>query len=289
MPSLHANATSTSREIAAIASRCDKIQFPHASIECRRALYSAASSTGRHYHDDANLVFTLSGSLIQSMGSETTVLNPHSLMYVPAGEMHATTFGRRGARCFFVSIDAMWIERKLDSAKIDGSRPKITPGRSYLQPFGLKMYEEFRDPDSLSAMIVEGALLELFGRWSREGRERRQGGPGWLRSVKILLHDSSRESISLMDVSHTVGMHSSQVSREFHQAYGMTVGEYIRKLRVDYVADKLRYPGRRPEALTALALEAGFSSHAHMSSVFGRITGMSPSQYKKAHGITSTW
>jgi AraC family transcriptional regulator len=289
MSALHANATSTSREIAAIAARCDKVQFPNATIECRRALYSAASSTGRHYHDDANLVFMLSGSLIQSMGSETTVLSPHSLMYVSAGEMHATTFGRTGAGCFFVGIDANWIGRKLDCAKIDGTKSRITAGKSYLQAFALKMYEEFRDPDSLSEMIVEGALLELFGRWFREGSERRQGGPGWLRSVKILLHDSFRESISLEDVSRTVGVHPSQIAREFHYAYGVTVGEYIRKLRIDFVAEKLRHPGKNTEDLTDLSLQAGFSSHAHMSSVFKRIIGMTPSQYRKAHGMTSIW
>ena len=289
MRSLNANAASISREIAVIAARCEKVRFPNSGIECRRALYSAASSTGRHYHNDANLVFTLSGSFIQSMSLQATLLTAHSLMYVPAGEMHATSFGSRGARCFFVGIDAMWIGRRLDGAKIDGTRPRITAGRSYLQPFALKMYEEFRDPDPLSEMIVEGALLELFGRWFREGSPRHQGAPGWLRSVKILLHDSFRESISLADISQSVGVHPSQIAREFHRAYNVTVGEYIRKLRVDFVAEKLRHPGGRAEDLTDVALQAGFSSHAHMSSIFKRMTGMTPSQYKKAHGITSTW
>ncbi|HZS54534.1 MAG TPA: AraC family transcriptional regulator [Bryobacteraceae bacterium] len=288
MRSLNAKATNNAREIAALASHCDKIHFPNASIECRRALYSAASSTGRHYHDDAYLVFMLSGSLIQTMGSETTVLSPNSLMYVPAGEMHATTFGSHGARCFFVGIDAMWIQKKLDSATIDGSRPRITEGRSYLQPFGRKMYEEFRDPDSLSEMIVEGALLELFGRWFREQSLGHRWAPGWLRAVKIFLHDSFRDSISLADISRAVGVHPSQIAREFHRAHDVTVGEYIRRLRTDFVADKLRNAGKLPD-LTDLALQAGFSSHSHMSAVFKQRTGMTPSQYKKAHGIASIW
>jgi len=289
MRSLNGNAASTSREIAAVAARCDKVPFPNAGIECRRALYSAASSTGRHYHDDANVAFVLSGSLAQSMGSEATILTPHSLMYVPAGEIHATSFGPRGARCFFVGIDSMWIARRFDSAKVDGTEPRITAGRSYLQAFALKMYEEFRDPDSLSEMIVEGALLELFGRWFRESRENCHSAPGWLRAVRIFLHDSFRESISLVDVSRAVEVHPSQIAREFHRAYSVTVGEYIRKLRIDFVAEKLRHRGRNMEDLTDLALQAGFSSHAHMSSTFKRMTGMTPSQYKKAHGITSMW
>src|SRR4051794_25713048 len=172
MPSLHASATSVSREIAAVAAHCDKVRFPNSGLECRRAVYSPSSSTGRHYHDETNLVFTLSGSFIQSMASEVTVLTPHSLMYVPAGEVHATSFKPHGARCFFVGMDAMWTRRKLDSAKIDGATPRISTGSSYLQSFALRICEEFRDPDSLSEMIVEGALLELMGRWFREGSKR---------------------------------------------------------------------------------------------------------------------
>jgi AraC family transcriptional regulator len=289
MRSLNDNVASMSREIAVIAARCDMVRFPNSGMECRRAVYGAATSTGRHYHDDANVVFTLSGLLTQTMGPQATVLTPHSLMYVPAGEIHATTFGPHGAHCFFVGIDAMWMERRLDSAKIDGTRPRISTGSSDLQAFALKMYQEFRDPDSLSEMIVEGAFLGLLGIWFRERSERHQCAPGWLRSVKILLHDSFRESISLTDVSQAVGVHSCHIAREFHHAYSVTVGEYIRKLRVDFVAERLRYPGKNTEALTDLALQAGFSSHAHMSSVFRKMTGMTPSQYKKTYGITSTW
>jgi len=289
MWALKENGASASREIAAVAARCDKFRFQTSGIECRRAIYRAASSTGRHYHDDTNLVFTISGSLTQSMSSRTTLLTPSALMYVPAGEMHATNFGPGGASCFFVAMNAEWVDKRFDNAKIDGSEPRIIGGASYLQSVVLKMYEEFRQPDELSDVIMEGALLELFGRWFREGKLTSREIPGWLRTVRNLLHDSFRESISLEDLSQTVGVHSSHIAREFHGAYGLTVGEYIRKLRVDFVSAQLRNPNRKQIPLTDLALQAGFSSHAHMSSVFKRVTGMTPSQYQKAHGAISIW
>ena len=289
MRALKENGASASRETAVVAARCDKFLFQKSGIECRRAVYGAAISTGRHYHDEANLVFTLSGSLTQSMSSRTTLLPPSSLMFVPAGEMHATQFGPQGASCFFVATDAVWVDKRFDNVKIDASEPRIVSGASYLHSVALKMYEEFRHPDALSDIILEGALLELFGRWFREGRNPLRDTPGWLRTVRTVLHDSFRESISLSDLSHTVGVHSSHIAREFHGAYGLTIGEYVRKLRVDFVAAELRNSGTKEHCLTDLALRAGFSSHAHMSAVFKRTTGMTPSQYQKAHGVTSMW
>jgi AraC family transcriptional regulator len=203
--------------------------------------------------------------------------------------MHSTEFGPGGAYCFFVAVDATWVSKRLERCEVDGATPRIATGANHLQSFALKMYEEFKNPDSLSELIVESALLELMGRWFRGERDGYRDAPGWLRSVKTLLQDTFRESISLSDLSQAVGVHSSHIAREFKRAYSCTVGEYIRKLRVDFVAEKLRTSGKGGTSLTDLALQAGFSSHAHMSSVFRSVTGMTPSQYQKAHQITSIW
>ena len=287
MRSLSENTASKSRETAVIAALCEKVRFQNSGIDCRRAVYTAASSTGRHYHDDSIVVFTLSGSFTQTMCSRSTVLAPSSLMYVPAGEIHATDFGQHGACCFFVATNEGWMGKRLERANTDAGQPRIAVSHSYLQVFALKIYEEFKNPDSLSELIVEGAFLELLGRWFREGNHLQQDAPAWLRNVKSFLQDSFRESVSLNDLSQAVSVHSCHIAREFHRAYGLTIGEYIRKLRIDFVAEKLPNSGKHGNSLTDLALQAGFSSHAHMSSVFKRVTGMTPSQYKKAHGITS--
>jgi AraC-like DNA-binding protein len=223
------------------------------------------------------------------MCSRATVLPPSSLLYVPAEEIHETTFGSDGALCFFIAIDGVWVEKRFESARIDAGRPRITTGSSHLQTFALRMYDEFKNPDSLSDLIVEGALLELLGTWLRQENHRYRDAPAWLRSVKMLLHDSFRESISLSDLSQAVGVHSSHIAREFHRVYNLTVGEYIRKLRVDFVAENLRNCSKGGDSLTDLAVQAGFSSHAHMTSTFKRVTGMTPSRYQKVHRITSIW
>jgi AraC-like DNA-binding protein len=80
-------------------------------------------------------------------------------------------------------------------------------------------------------------------------------------------------------------VHPSHVAREFRRAYGMTIGECVRKLRVEFVAEQLARPRKDAASLTDSALDAGFSSQAHMAAVFNRVIGMPPGQYRKAHGL----
>ena len=203
------------------------------------------------------MVFAFSGSFALTMRSCETVLGSHSLLYLPAGEMHANVFGSHGAGVFITAIDPAWIGDRLEVVNADADRPRIAPA-GYLRGLAHKMYEEFKSPDALSDLIVEGAFLELLGRWFRDGFLQHRDAPAWMRRVKALLQDSFRDPLSLKDVAQVAGVHPSHVAREFHRIYGMTVGDYIRKLRVEFVAEQLVQPHKRKKedtvSLTDLAL-----------------------------------
>jgi AraC family transcriptional regulator len=231
-------------------------------------------------------VLPLAGSITHIERSQETVLQSKSLLYLPAGETHADVFGPVGACCFITSIDPAWISNRLEGNHITGQVPRVAEGGD-LYALGLKLYEEFKRPDNLSGLIVEGAFLELLGRWYRKHSHRSRGAPVWLKRVKTFLEDSFRESISLSDLSYVAGAHPAHVAREFHRVYGLTVGAYIRKMRVDFVAERLSTSSEETPALAHLALDAGFSSHAHMSWTFKRTMGMTPSQYRRVHRIAS--
>jgi AraC family transcriptional regulator len=260
------------------------VQFSNAKIDCRQSHYVAGTLRQRHFHDNTWVVFTFTGSFALTMRSGENLLTPRSLLYVPAGEAHANVFGSQGAHVFITAIDHTWIGDRLDIVSSEAERPRIAPA-GFLQELALKMYREFRCPDALSDLIVEGAFLELVGRWFREKFHNDRSAPSWLRHVKGLLEDSFRDPLSLNQVAQAAGVHPSHAAREFHRVYGMTIGEYMRKLRVEFVAAHLANPRKDAVSLTDLALSAGFSSHAHMAAMFKRVLGMTPSEYRKAHGL----
>lgn len=279
----HPNSSRNSQAPAEIAQERHSLQFELSGTACTQASYAPSSCTGLHYHEDSNLVLVLSGSLKHRMCSRSTALGTSSVLYVPAGELHDTNFGSDGTSCFFIGIDDTWVKGRLDGLDSGSLPPAIMPEGGTLRPLVLKIYQEFVNPDSVSDLIVEGALLELIARWQRQGTGRNRKPPAWLESVRTILHDSFRESLSLNHLAAEVGIHPSHIAREFHNTYRLTIGEYIRQLRIAFVADQLCGPLIQG-SLTQLALLAGFSSHAHMCSVFKRVLGMTPTEYKRVHG-----
>jgi AraC family transcriptional regulator len=255
---------------------------PRLSIQSAEVHYDHSASMMPHYHDEACLVLLLSGFAAHTEGRQSIELHPGSVLYLPPAQRHSDVFGPRGAHCVVSKIDPMWIHRF--GSEFDGLNLRVTRD-GHLYALGVAIHQEIKKPDDLSELIVEGSLLELLGRWKRDRRRRAQCVPAWLERTKTMLVDSFCESISLQDISRSVGVHPVRIAREFRRFYGVTAGAYVRKLRIDFVAERLSAPGKAAySTLTDLALDAGFSSHAHMSFAFKRITGFTPSEFRKLHG-----
>jgi len=261
-----------------------QLQFSNASIDCKQAHYHAGALRERHYHDSTWVVFTFNGSCSLNMRATETQLTPKSLVYVPAGEVHSNVFGSQGAKLFVIATDPAWVSNRLDMLSSESEKPRVAPAGLFTG-LALRIYREFRRPDTLSDLIVEGSFMELLGRWMRQESHKGRSAPLWLRQIRGLLHDSFREPFSLNQLAQVAGAHPSHVAREFRRAYGMTIGEYMRKLRVESVAQQLAQRSKNTASLADMALDAGFSSQAHMSAVFKRVIGMTPSEYRRAHGL----
>jgi AraC family transcriptional regulator len=252
------------------------------NVQSTEACYRHGASMLHHHHDEACLVLVLSGFAAHTEGRHSIDLRPGSVLYIPPAQRHADVFGPVGARCVVNKIDPLWINRL--GLDFEGQTPRVTRD-GHLYALGVAIHQEIKNSDDLSALIVEGSLLELFGRWKRDRRHRTQRLPPWLERVKTMLVDSFRESVSLQDLSRSAGVHPAHIAREFRRVYGVTIGAYVRKLRIEFVAERLSAPWKAPHStLTDLALDAGFCSHAHMTFAFKRITGFTPSEFRKLHG-----
>jgi AraC family transcriptional regulator len=74
-------------------------------------------------------------------------------------------------------------------------------------------------------------------------------------------------------------VHPVTLARAFRRSFGCTVGEYLRRLRIERATEQLA-GGDTP--LAEIALAAGFADQSHFSNVFRRRTGMSPSAFRRA-------
>ncbi len=92
------------------------------------------------------------------------------ILYHPAGELHAQSFEMTPVDLFRLEVNPVRLQYP--------SHPDLfMDGRDFRGgiPVGLanKLYQEFREPDSVSHLAIEGLGLELIAALSRDSRRRK--------------------------------------------------------------------------------------------------------------------
>jgi AraC-like DNA-binding protein len=96
-----------------------------------------------------------------------------------------------------------------------------------------------------------------------------------------LVHHSDVEflPISLSEhLSGLIGTDYSTISHLFSSAEGITIEKFTILQKIERVKELLSYGEL---TISEIAYKLGYSSNAHLSSQFKKITGMTPAQYKK--------
>jgi len=73
-------------------------------------------------------------------------------------------------------------------------------------------------------------------------------------------------------------MQPPSLARAFRRRYGCTVGEYVRRLRIEFACREL---AGSEKPLASIAQNAGFFDQSHFSKTFKLLTGQSPAAYRK--------
>lgn len=230
-----------------------------------------------HAHEHPFFCVPLQGAFVEQVGRRERVLQRRSAFFHPAGEAHAELFRHGAARLFNIQVGAELISRLAEfDVQLPASHIPMGPGR--VSVLGLQLYDEYRMGGE--RLVVDGLLLTMFGelvKW-RAVRER-AGVPRWLEQVRSILHDQSPRDPGLVELAATVDVHPAHLARSFRRAFGCTIGDYSRELRVR-IARRLIEAG--DGSLAGIAIESGFSDQSHMTRVFRRVTGMTPAAYRRA-------
>ena len=230
-----------------------------------------------HSHYTASFYVVLQGGLTELSRRKRRDLAKGSIVFTPPGEIHRDIFHAQGGRCFLAEFLPAWDDRLLISGmKIEESVERNNTELIYL---AFKLYKEFRHADNLSALTVEGLGLELLAEFCRHSNDKSNGhSPGWLCQAKDLLHDRFADPLTLADIAVQVGVHPVHLARAFRKRHRCSIGEYQRKLRIEYASRQLLLTSL---PIAEIALSAGFSDQAHLSRVFKNQTGTTPARYRE--------
>lgn len=94
--------------------------------------------------------------------------------------------------------------------------------------------------------------------------------------AREVLHGHGFERVSLDRIAREVGVSPNYLTQAFTRSEGQPLYRYQLGLRLNRALVELPHSND----ITALALDLGFSSHAHFSTAFKASFGQSPSEYR---------
>lgn len=250
-----------------------------AGIRLSELAYPPDFRTPKHSHEAHRIIVRLRGNSIQTHGNRTVTRIPSTVGFYCPGDIHSDHFLPPGARNLNIEFSPghnlsslrNWLE---------------TPNRSFvvndpaLRCLCPKLYNEFRQPDELSALAIEGLVMELVAWLFRGniGNSSEKQPPCWLQQAEGLIHNRYAERLTLAEISRAVGVHPVHLARRFRKFYKCSIGEYVRRLRIEFAMEQISKTRR---SLSELALAAGFSDQSHFSRTFRKLAGVTPRQFKE--------
>lgn len=174
----------------------------------------------------------------------------------------------------------------LRSARLVYPRPAATD-----RPEGIPAAEVPQPVDAVGGAAVSGAPAAAQGvetdgapgsrqpDWERMGREWSElvRESGWWRDPGLTAPILARH----------LATNTAYLSRALNSGLGHNFNEFVNLLRVQAVQDELARPDQQRDLL-AVALDAGFNSKASFNRVFKRLTGETPSDFRRRKGLPTS-
>lgn len=238
------------------------------------ATYPANTHVPVHTHETAGLAVVLTGGYHKYMANADHQCVRGMLTVEPPSVPHGEAYGQVGARAILFEIRPPFLARLTDTMSCLDQ--PLCVRDSAAVSIGQRATRELRIADTASSLGLEGLAFELLAiierTTIRSGR-----APTWLARVRERLHDDFLHSVALPDLARTASVHPTHLAHVFRAHEGCSVGEYVRRLRVAWAADKLTTTCL---PLVSIAQMAGFADQSHFTRVFTHRMGVSPARYR---------
>lgn len=234
-----------------------------------------------HIHERPILGTMLSGSLHTEFSTRIQELTPASVFTEPAGERHANSIQRTGAHVLVIQPDLETSDRLRPANRLWEEISYLRNGT--IADRARQLSREVRSPDAVSPIAVEALVLEMIAFAVRLDESNRQGSrpPLWLAQARDLVHDRFLERLRIVDVAQAVAVHPSHLARTFREHFGVPLGTYIRRLRIEWAIHQVE---ETEDPLSGIAARGGFADQSHLTREFRRRTGLTPALYRELRG-----
>ncbi len=271
---------------------------PRLGIGCFRCPPSYPHWTGVNVNRGAPIIVFPRVPVRIAYGRHAAVVaDPARVMLYNSGEQYTRgVLCERGDECEWFAVAPHLLHEALSEFDPrlgdDPERPfRVKHGRGDAGAYLVqrRIFNAIRSDPAVDALWVEESFFAVLRR-VLAGVYARHSAPQTERAATRRARDEAAETIraalardiarswSLGDVAALVSLSAFHVCRVFRSRTGLSIHAYLNRLRLCYALERLERPGL---CLTQLALDSGYSSHAHFSSAFRAALGVSPSAVRR--------
>lgn len=230
-----------------------------------------------------SVVVTRRGAFTRRVENDTRLLASGSVSFWNAGESYAIAHPLAGGdRCTVFQLTEATLRTMLAGQKGQSTaRPRFTlherqlDGRAYLLHRHALDAARADVPDLLA---VEETMTTFLAA-SHAGPDVRRALGVSLSSrrhayaAQEVIAGRFREPITLAEVARSVGCSPFHLARVMRACTGASLHQHVMRLRLREALERLL---DEPHEIARIALDAGFASHSHLTTAFGREYGMTP-------------
>jgi AraC family transcriptional regulator len=226
---------------------------------------------GMHYHENPQICFLMQGRDIESRNNVLYERKPGDTYFYYAGETHGAISRKSISKNTVIEFKKDFLR------KYEVSEPQIDQAvRSNLDAkfLILQLQREMEIGDSSGQLAIQALLLELTN-YSKKSSIKPT--PKWVRLLGDLLNDRWNEQLTLNELSLATKTHPVTISKNFRKYFSCTLGEYLRKLKIDKSIPLIKDSGM---SLTEIAYHCGFTDQSHFTRNFKQMTGFLPKEFR---------
>jgi AraC family transcriptional regulator len=220
----------------------------------------------------------LVGSFVWHAENEDVFADPTALLCTQPGESYRISHPHGGDESLVLtpSLQALaHLSERAERAGLAGPRRMIVaPARAQMLAYTL-----YVDPlTSRDAFAADECLLQLFETIAAgASTDRNTHEDVLVRRTLDYVHSTFEPLLTLKNVAAAMGVRATYLTHAFARRVGQPLYRYIIGLKL---ARALHRVTTTDDDLTHIALDLGYSSHSHLSSVFRARYGVSPSQVR---------
>jgi len=238
--------------------------------------HAAHAHLGVHHHAAPSLSLIFQGWHDERLGRHLYRCEPMTVTYKRGGIDHSNYIGCDGLHGVFVELSSHTVAA-LESPTTHRDFLLIGSPRSQRLVRYIARESALQKPGfelSLASLIAE-----LVAEVCRFATSHSFGQPSWLERAREYVEAHSSMRITLTELARLSGVHPVHLAQAFRSRYGMSVGAYVRRVRVERARQQL---ATDRSTISQVALSAGFTDQSHLTRVFRMHTGTTPGRFRRA-------